>query len=237
MEQPKETQTPDERKPQQGRSLARRAAILDASAAIFDRVGFGTASLSQIAAEAGVGQGLIYFYFRTKEAIALAIIEEQNARTFEVMQALNDPESPFSTLVRASKGIGQLLLDDGIVRAGIRLSLEQGVFADPTSDFYDLWIQGVIDAFAAAGAAGELTTTVPPERLGASVVATFTGVQLVSNVRTGRQDLMASLGTMWTLLVDGVASDEHHDRLLALVSETFANPSAAHEPDAKEAVT
>lgn len=228
---------PDERTPQQGRSLARRAVILDAAAAIFDRVGFGTASLSQIATEASVGQGLLYFYFRTKEAIALAIIEEQNARTFAVMKELNDPDSPLATLIRASRGIGQLLLDDGIVRAGIRLSLEQGVFADPTSAFYDEWISGVVDAFAAAKAAGELTTTVPPERLGASVVATFTGVQLVSNVRSGRKDLMGSLDTMWTLLVDGVASDEHRDRLLAMVTETFADTHRDHEPDAKDAVT
>jgi TetR/AcrR family transcriptional regulator len=237
MEQPKETKMPDERTPQQGRSLARRAAILDASAAVFDRVGFGSASLSQIATEAGVGQGLIYFYFRTKEAIALAIIEEQNARTFAVMQDMNDPGSPLATLVHASRGIGQLLLDDGIVRAGIRLSLEQGVFADPTSDFYDQWISGVVDAFAAAKAVGELATTVTPERLGASVVATFTGTQLVSNVRTGRKDLMGSLETMWTLLIDGVAAEGHRDRLLTLVAETFTQARRAHEPEAKEAVT
>lgn len=230
-------QMPDERIPQQGRSMARRAVILGAASAIFDRVGFGTASLSQIAAEAGVGQGLIYFYFRTKEAIALAIIEEQNARTFAVMQEMYDPGSPFATLIRASRGIGNLLLDDAIVRAGIRLSLEQGVFAEPTSEFYDQWIQGVIDAFTAADVAEELSTTVSPTKLGASVVATFTGVQLVSNVRTGRQDLMESLNTMWTLLVDGVAAEQHRERLLTVVSETFAHADLVHAPDANEALT
>lgn len=228
---------PDERAPQQERSLARRAAILDSAASIFDRVGYGTASLSQIANDAQVGQGLIYFYFRTKEAIALAVIEEQNARTFAVMSAHADPESPMSTLIRASRGIGQLLLDDGIVRAGIRLSLEQGVFEDPTSDFYDQWIQGVIDAFAAAGRAGELNTTIPAEQLGANVVAFFTGVQLVSNVRTGRKDLMGALETMWTVLVDGVAAAESKDRLRALIATTFAASNNAHDPVANDAVT
>lgn len=228
---------PDERTPQQERSLARRATILDSAAAIFDRVGYGTASLSQIAAEAHVGQGLIYFYFRTKEAIALAVIEEQNARTFAVMAEYANPDSPMTTLIRASRGIGQLLLDDPMVRAGIRLSLEQGVFADPTSDFYDEWIQGVVDAFAAARAVGELDTTLAPEQLGANVVSYFTGVQLVSNVRTGRNDLMASLHTMWTVLVNGVSAEADRDKLEGVIADTFPPATTGHDPDASDAVT
>lgn len=216
---------PDERAPQQERSQARRAAILESAASIFDRVGYGTASLSQIATEAGLGQGLLYFYFRTKEAMALAVIQEQNDRTFAVMGQHTDPESPFSTLVRASRGIGELLLTDGVVRAGIRLSLEQGVFAEPTSDFYDQWIQGVVDAFAAARDVGEIDDAIAPEMLGANVVAYFTGVQLVSNVRTGREDLMRALDTMWSVLVKALATPEHKDRLRAVVGDTFGGPA------------
>lgn len=227
----------DEREPQQERSQARRAAILEAAASIFDRVGYGSASLSQIASEASVGQGLIYFYFRTKEAIALAVIQEQNARTFAVMDRNPDPESPFSTLIRASRGIGELLLADAVVRAGIRLSLEQGVFADPTSDFYDQWIQGVVDAFAAARDGGEIDDSIPPEQLGANVVSYFTGVQLVSNVRTAREDLMRSLHTMWTVLVKALATSDHGDRLRAVVLDTFGESAQVQFPVASDAVT
>jgi len=212
----------DEREPQQERSQARRVVILEAAARAFDRVGYGTASLSEIAREAGVGQGLIYFYFRTKQALALAVIEEQNSRTFAAMKKEFDAAtSPTTALIRASRGIADLLLIDPIVRAGIRLSLEQGVFAEPTSDFYDQWIQGVIDAFRAAGNAGELTTHLEPERLGASVVAYFTGVQLVSNVRFDRKDLMEVLETMWTVLIGGIASVEHAEALQRVVARTF----------------
>lgn len=214
----------DEREPQQVRSQARRVVILEAAARAFDRVGYGTASLSEIAREAGVGQGLIYFYFRTKQALALAVIEEQNSRTFAAMRKESDAAtSPMTALIRASRSIAVLLLVDPIVRAGIRLSLEQGVFADPTSDFYDQWIQGVIDAFRAADSAGELATHIAPERLGASVVAYFTGVQLVSNVRFGRKDLMEVLETMWTVLVSGVVSAEHREGLQRLVVRTFTS--------------
>jgi TetR/AcrR family transcriptional regulator len=228
---------PDERAPQQERSLARRALILESAASIFDRVGYGSASLSQIAGEAGVGQGLIYFYFRTKEAIALAVIQEQNDRTFAAMGSNAHPESPFLTLIRASRGIGELLLVDPVVRAGIRLSLEQGAFAEPTSDFYDQWIQGVVDAFAAAQRAGEISDALDADRVGANVVAYFTGVQLVSDVRTGRKDLMRSLETMWAILVNGVATPENRDRLALEVTSTFGEAAGHHAPVASDAVT
>ncbi|MDM7887696.1 ScbR family autoregulator-binding transcription factor [Curtobacterium sp. RHCJP20] len=228
---------PDERAPQQERSLARRAAILESAASVFDRVGYGSASLSQIATEAGLGQGLLYFYFRTKEAMALAVIQAQNERTFAVMGEHADPHSPLSTLVRASRGIGELLLSDAVVRAGIRLSLEQGVFAEPTSDFYDQWIQGVVDAFTAARDVGEINEVVAPERLGANVVAYFTGVQLVSNVRTGRQDLMGALDTMWSVLVEALATPENKDRLREVVGNTFGDPANHWAPVASDAVT
>lgn len=113
---------PDERAPQQERSLARRAAILNAAASISDRLGYGAASLSQVASDADIGPGHIYFYFRTKQALALAVIEEQNTRTFVVMRSHADPSSPTSNLIRASRRIGELLLTDPVVRAGIRLS-------------------------------------------------------------------------------------------------------------------
>lgn len=227
----------DQRTPQQERSQARRTVILAAAAEVFDRVGFGSASLSEIAKQAEVGQGLIYFYFRTKEAIALAVIEEQNRRTFESMSSgEDDVRTPMVWLIEASRSIGELLLTDPIVRAGIRLSLEQGVFAEPTSEFYDDWIKGVIDGFAAAQGSGELRDVVPVADLGASVVAYFTGVQLVSNVRNERKDLMRSLETMWAILLNSVVADDARERLTVALRETFG-ADRPHGRIASDAVT
>lgn len=227
----------NEREPQQERSQARRAIILTSAAQVFDRVGFGAASLSQIAAEAGLGQGAIYFYFRTKEAIALAVIEEQNARTFASMTREANEISPLTQLIRASRGIADLLLEDPVVRAGIRLSLEQGVFAEPTSDFYDQWIQGVVDGFTAARDVGELRDEFMPNELGGSVVAYFTGVQLVSNVRSERRDLMTVLSTMWRVLVHAVTPMERRAGLLQTIEDAFAAAHIPHSPAASAAVT
>ncbi|WIB25792.1 ScbR family autoregulator-binding transcription factor [Curtobacterium sp. MCSS17_015] len=210
--------------PVPGRGTDRRTAILDAAAVEFDRQGFGAASIAGIAKAAGVSQGAIHFHFRTKQAIALGVIDEQNARTFAAV-TFADP-SPLGGLVVASRTIAGLLLEDPVVRAGIRLSLENRVFSGATSAFYDQWIASVVDVFRLAVAAGEVDSTVSAEALGATVVPWFTGVQLVSDVRAARADLLPAVGTMWRVLTHACVAPAHRVRLLAVVDRAFACPPA-----------
>ncbi len=193
--------------------------IVEAAAGEFDRDGYATASIAGIARAAGIGQGALHHHFPTKLSIAHAVIDEQNARTFAAMDFTD--ESPVGSLVRASRAIADLLMADLVVRAGIRLSLEHGVLAGATSSFYEQWIAGVVDVFRLAVARGEVGSALTPEQLGDTVVPYFTGVQLVSNVRSGRAHLLPSVGTMWRVLVLASVERAHRGRLLALVDDLF----------------
>ena len=199
--------------------VERREQILRAAAEEFDRAGFASATVAGVARTAGVSQGALHFHFPTKLAMALAVIDEQNVRTFAVVS--HTDSSPASALIGASKGIADLLRTDPIVRAGIRLSLERGEFAAATASFYEQWIAGIVDVFRLAIAAGELRTELSAEQLGATVVPYFTGVQLVSDVRSGRADLYAAVATMWHVVLSGTADPQHRTRLLGVVAETF----------------
>lgn len=57
----------------------RREAILAAAVEVFARMGLAQAKISDIAAAAGVSYGLVYHYFRTKEAVFGALIEQAAA--------------------------------------------------------------------------------------------------------------------------------------------------------------
>lgn len=61
----------------QVRAETQRARILDAAQRCFVAHGFHAASVSGIAAEAGMSQGLMYRYFDNKRAMILALIERQ----------------------------------------------------------------------------------------------------------------------------------------------------------------
>ena len=56
----------------------RREQILDAALRIFSRKGFTKATNKDIAHEAGITSGLIYYYFESKEALFNALIEARS---------------------------------------------------------------------------------------------------------------------------------------------------------------
>lgn len=66
-----------------GKRDLKEVMILDAAERIFEAVGFTNAKMENIAAEAGMSKGSIYFYFQSKENLYMAI-------TYRGIQRLND---------------------------------------------------------------------------------------------------------------------------------------------------
>ncbi len=56
-------------------SRKRRTEIVDAAARVFSRKGFSGARMDDIVREAGLSKGLLYWYFKGKDAIIAAIME------------------------------------------------------------------------------------------------------------------------------------------------------------------
>ncbi len=56
----------------------RREQIIDAAMRVFSQKGFTRATNKDVAREAGITPGLIYYYFESKEALLKAILEERS---------------------------------------------------------------------------------------------------------------------------------------------------------------
>jgi AcrR family transcriptional regulator len=84
--------SPLRREPKQQRSKERVEAILDAAAAVFDRLGYDVATTHQIAAEAGVAIGSLYQFFPDKAAIFRAM-ELRHWERVRAMWATTDVET------------------------------------------------------------------------------------------------------------------------------------------------
>lgn len=226
------------RQPRQQRGHERRQAVLEGAAQVFDRVGFAQASLNDIAEASGATAGSMYFYFPSKKDIALAIIAEQNARTFDAMSAAPPESGSFGGLIAASQAVADLLLTDSVVRAGIRLSLEQGTMSVPTSEFYVEWMSAVETRFAAALDQGEISSDLPASALARTLVPYFTGVHVVANVLNGRADLYRVLSDMWHVLVAALVPAQQRSAYIEIVARAFGGPQpSARERNASEALT
>lgn len=56
--------------------VSRRKQIMDAALDLFASEGYSHCSISQLSSHAGISKGLMYNYFKSKEALLMAIIEE-----------------------------------------------------------------------------------------------------------------------------------------------------------------
>ena len=69
--------TPVSRTPQHERRARTRAALLRAAGRVFAEHGFHRATLEAVAAGAGVSKGALFHYFRSKEQLFLALLEDR----------------------------------------------------------------------------------------------------------------------------------------------------------------
>jgi AcrR family transcriptional regulator len=78
--------------------------IIDASAAVLARDGYAGTSMKDIAREAGVAQGLIHYYFGSKEDLVLAVVRQACAEMLEeTRRSFSEAQGP--PLVRAWAGL------------------------------------------------------------------------------------------------------------------------------------
>ena len=100
----------------------RRQQILDAAIAVFAAKGFHAANVSDVAAQAGVSQGTIYWYFESKEelltAAILSLFERFGQEALEGFQPDQSPTEKLRALGRsladlasAAKGLFTLFLE------------------------------------------------------------------------------------------------------------------------------
>jgi len=73
--------------------------ILDAARTVFIRRGSGGARMQEIAAEAGVNQALLHYYFGTKDGLALAVFRESAAQLFPGILRILASDAPIEARV------------------------------------------------------------------------------------------------------------------------------------------
>ena len=71
-----------------------RTRLLQAAEKVTYRYGFDSAAIADIAKEAKVRLGNVYYYFKTKDAIGDAIIELRVSRFKRLLQELDKADSP-----------------------------------------------------------------------------------------------------------------------------------------------
>jgi len=90
----------------EARKARTREKLLDAATKVFMRDGFHATLISDIVAEAGVGQGTFYRHFQSKREVFEALLERLVSRLLVQFQPMNDQlPSTFEEYIEASRGV------------------------------------------------------------------------------------------------------------------------------------
>ncbi|MFF7125848.1 ScbR family autoregulator-binding transcription factor [Streptomyces sp. NPDC016566] len=152
-----------------------RIGILEAAAAVFGERGYDAASTNEILARAGLTRGALYHHFPSKESIAAAVLEAQG-------EALVVPDQPvkLQAVIDLTLAFSVRLQTDMVLRASVRLAVEQSSFSTSAQAPYNQSITLVEDLLRQAEKQGELLPGADLAEVASTVVAAFTGMQVMS---------------------------------------------------------
>lgn len=190
----------------QARAVQTRRTIVEAAASVFADHGYERAATSEILRRAKVTKGAMYFHFPSKESLAQAIMDEQTG-----LVSMPDHNSPLQSVIDMTHQFAHALRHDALARAGTRLSIE-GVFSHGTHPWGD-WFELTTRLLAEGQRQGEVLPQVEPKQTAEFVVATFTGVQLISEAISRRDDLRERVAVMWRHILPSVAQPSAIARL------------------------
>jgi TetR/AcrR family transcriptional repressor of uid operon len=196
----------------QERAVATRSAIIRAAAAVFEEHGYGGTSIATVATRAGVTKGALYFHFAAKEDLAMAVIGEQQAIASAEgarVHALGRPA--LETMILIGRVFALQLIEHSVMRAGVRLMFEASAFGHDVHQPYLDWTSRFSEFARTAIQDGDLRPDLDAEAFARLVVGAYTGVQMVSNILTGRADVLDRLGDLWEMLLPGVVARELQD--------------------------
>lgn len=210
---------------QQQRARVTREKIVLGAADVIRRVGYSDATLGDISDAAGVTKGALYFHFESKEDIARALVDEQHRVTRAAAEAILRNDAPaIELMMQLCMDLAQRLVDDPIIRAGIRLTTDSSTFDSPLQDPYTDWMDTFESLATTAALRGETTGLIDPAVLARFIIPAFTGVQLVSETFTGRTDLPKRVHEMWEILIRAIVPVDRQDEALHAANAIFRAP-------------
>lgn len=210
----------------QARAEATRQAILDAGVRLFGEAGYCNTALNDIIEAAGVTKGATYYHFRSKEAVAVALVEQADARVAETVAAvLAHPGPALENLIRSTFFVADLSRSDPAVRVGMQLPHALPQVSNWKAESHIRIQTQIIDAVRATIAEGDLRADLDPEDLGRTLFAAFVGNHLT--FEASGLDPRTGLVTLWRILLTGILAGDS-----AAFFTRFLDRIGVHHPDA-----
>jgi TetR/AcrR family transcriptional regulator, fatty acid metabolism regulator protein len=188
----------------------KRERILDAAVRVFARQGFHATRVSDVASAAGVADGTIYLYFKSKDALLVSLFESRVERLLAFLQTelprMITASEKLERIVQVQLG---LLEGERDLAEVITVILRQSTklmkqYAAPKFNAYLEAIAGVV---AEGQAAGEIRNDVSPHLAARAIFGALDGITMTWALGKAESGgLVWAAGQLGEILLRGLAS-------------------------------
>jgi AcrR family transcriptional regulator len=192
-------------------SKERTQQILDAAIRVFSRLGFHNASMDDIVAESGLSKGALYWYFKSKDDIIIAILDAIFARELAGARAL--PDAPGTAQERLLQFI-RLTVDEiqgmkvllPIAYEFYSLAFRNKAVQKTLSNYFASYLSALVPLIEQGIARGEFRA-VDPEQTAFAIGAVIEGTLLLWVLAPNVTDLGKQTESGMQLLLAGIAAN------------------------------
>jgi TetR/AcrR family transcriptional regulator, transcriptional repressor for nem operon len=212
------------------RSDTTRDQILRAAAHQFAQRPYYAVGLDDILAEAQLTKGAMYFHFRSKHALALAIVDEQTGNAGEsVKNLLAKKLSGLESLIDVCYLVSVGDMTQDVTRASFNLLESVGRTEKLQTRLLGGWIQLMGEIAQRGIAEGDIVEQADPEDIGRLLVSIYVGMRQASNLDEPVQ-LLTDFGKALSTVLRGIVQPDKIDYFAQFVKRRTALAIKAVSP-------
>jgi TetR/AcrR family transcriptional regulator, transcriptional repressor for nem operon len=212
------------------RSDTTRDQILRAAAHQFAQGPYYAVGLDDILADAQLTKGAMYFHFRSKHALALAIVDEQVERYTDAVQNLLARRlSGLETLIDLSYLVAVGDITQDVTRASFNLLESVGRTEKLQARLLGGWIQLMGEIVQRGVDEGDILEQGDPQDVGRLLVSLYVGMRQASNLDEPMQ-LLGDFGTALSKVLRGIVQPDRIDYFTQFVKRRTALAVKAVSP-------
>lgn len=209
-----------------------RQRLIEAAARQFAHRPYSVVSLDDVLAEAELTKGAMYFHFSSKQALALAIIDDLTEMSnAAVAELLARKMSGLETLIDLVYLLAVQDTQNEIARAGVRLLETLDSATDVPSAQWQTWVEFVTTLIQKAATEGDVMEHLDPEDVAKLLVALWVGIRRISAADQPERHL-ENLQKTWTLTLPSFANPDRIDYFAQFIKRrhSLALKRIASEP-------
>jgi TetR/AcrR family fatty acid metabolism transcriptional regulator len=191
----------------------KRARILDAAVRVFAEQGFYHAKVAQIAQLAGVADGTIYLYFKSKDDLLISLFEDRmtevNAQLREALASARGAIERIRRVIRLHLALVEQNLPMAEV-ISVELRQSSKFVKEYANPKFVEFLRLIAGAIADGQEHGELRRDVDPQLIARSLFGALDEIALSWLMKKEKFDLQRAAADLERLFVDGLAAKSVH---------------------------